>query len=115
MFMIQQAADSVATVIGNEVGSNVTLLVVAVLGAVNKFVTDLAKSGLSKFAVLPDSVKSILAFAFAQGVTLANAKWGFGASTDINLLATSAQGVVVWLASMGWNALSGVVFPKKAV
>jgi hypothetical protein len=113
-FFLQAATDSVAVVVGAAVGGWATTLLVSVLGVVNKFVTDGAKAVLGKFGTLPDWSKALIALAFAQAVTFLNAKFGVGASADVNELVTSAQGTLVWAISMGWHALSKVLFPAKA-
>ena len=109
-----QAADSLANAVGSEVGAQVSLLLLSGLAVVNKVIVDGAKKLLGKVAELPDGVKATVAFGFAQFITFVNAKYGIGASPDIDVLATSAQGAVVWGLSMGWNALSGVIFKKTA-
>ena len=112
-FFLQAPTDSIAVVVGGVVSGWATTFLVSVLGVVNKFVTDAAKAVLGKFSVLPDWSKALIALGFAQVVTFLNAKFGVGASTDVTALVTSAQGVLVWAISMGWHALSKVLFPPK--
>lgn len=103
---VAQTPADVATQVGADVAAQVSALVLAGLGAVNKVVVDGAQKALAGLGKLAPSIQAIIAFAFAQGIVFLNAAVGIDLSTDVNALATSASGVLVWAASMGWHSLS---------
>jgi hypothetical protein len=102
--MMQETADSLAQVIGTEVGGQVTALVSLGLGLVLKFAVDLGKKLSTKFATAPDMVKAISVIVFAQLVTLVAAKTGIVLTGDLTTLDTTLAGLVVSTVAMGFHS-----------
>lgn len=105
LMTIQTAADTLATQIGTDVGTTLTGLVLAVLGFINKYATDLGKKVLSIFGTLPDLAKPVVALAFGQLVAFVNLQWGVEISPDMTALGTSLFGVAIGLLSSGWHSI----------
>lgn len=110
---LQQVADSIAQVVGTDVGTQVTAVVSLGIGLVLKFAVDLGKKLSAAFATAPDPVKAFAVVAFGQLVTFIAAKTGIVLTGDLTTLQTTLSGLVISLASMGFHSLSRVLFPKK--
>lgn len=109
---IQVAADSLATAVGSQVGTQVTTLVALGLSVATKFAVDLAKKASAKVATLPGPAKALVALVFAQATTWVSVKTGLLINPDISALETTVAGLTVALSAMGVNAVIKTVTKK---
>jgi hypothetical protein len=108
MFLLQTAADSVlATNIGDTLGNQISVFVLAGLGLLTKLITSaVAKVMPQWWDAQGDAVKAIVALVFSQVVVFLNWKFGVVLSPDITAIGTSLAGVATWLIAMGWHRLA---------
>lgn len=109
MIFLQIPTDSIATGVGGAVGATVASLLTLVLGVVSRYATEAGKYLLGKFMNLGAFGKSIVALVFAQAITFLSAHFGISLSADPTAITTTLNGLVVWAASMGANALIDVL------
>lgn len=112
--LIQQSqADSLATAIGGQLGSMAAGWLVLGLGMANKWLVTAGVKLLSLQDKLPDFVKAVVAFAFAQGVTLVATQLSF-LTANVQDLPVMMTGALVWAVSMGWHSLLKKLMPVAA-
>ena len=105
---LRTAADSLATTVGTQLGTQASMFIALALSVITKFAVDVAKKGSVKIGTLPGPAKALVALVFAQAATWISVKTGLLINPDVSALETTVAGLTVALSAMGVNAVTKV-------